>query len=314
MIILLAAFSYRLPAAGWKPQGWVEPAEGSRSALISDNDVDIDQALKTPQFYQLWLVLCLNVTAGIGVLGVARTMISEIFGSSLPNIVDASFAASYVVMISVFNMIGRFIWASASDYIGRRNTYWIFFLLGIALYLSVPYTAQQVSANPAVIWLLYFYAATMLIFTMYGGGFATIPAYLADIFGTRYVGGIHGRILTAWSTAGVLGPLAITSLRQNSVSQAISDLMQKIDPAAFRAQFGAPVEQLEILIQQNSVTISRLMEIAPAGTVDPTSGLYNSTMILMAALLAIALVSNALMRPVHSRHHIVDAQQQQTTI
>ncbi|MBT6480621.1 OFA family MFS transporter [Gammaproteobacteria bacterium] len=306
MVILVAAFSYRLPAEGWKPEGWTEPEQGSRNALISDKDVDIDQALKTPQFYQLWIVLCLNVTAGIGVLGVARTMISEIFGSSLPDIVNTSFAATYVVMISAFNMVGRFIWASASDYIGRRNTYWIFFVLGIALYLSVPYSAQQVSASPSVVWLVYFYAATMIIFTMYGGGFATIPAYLADIFGTRYVGGIHGRLLTAWSTAGVLGPLAITSLRQNSVTTAINDLMQVIDPSAFQAQFGAPVEQLQLLIDQNSVTIARLMEIAPPGTVDPTSGLYNSTMILMAALLGIALISNALMRPVNSRHHIAE--------
>ncbi|MBT7227856.1 MAG: OFA family MFS transporter [Gammaproteobacteria bacterium] len=306
MVILVAAFSYRLPAEGWKPEGWTEPEQGSRNALISDKDVDIDQALKTPQFYQLWIVLCLNVTAGIGVLGVARTMISEIFGSSLPDIVNTSFAATYVVMISAFNMVGRFIWASASDYIGRRNTYWIFFVLGIALYLSVPYSAQQVSASPSVVWLVYFYAATMIIFTMYGGGFATIPAYLADIFGTRYVGGIHGRLLTAWSTAGVLGPLAITSLRQNSVTTAINDLMQVIDPSAFQAQFGAPVEQLQLLIDQNSVTIARLMEIASPGTVDPTSGLYNSTMILMAALLGIALISNALMRPVNSRHHIAE--------
>ena len=307
MVILVAAFSYRLPAEGWKPEGWAEPEQGSRNALISDKDVDIDQALKTPQFYQLWIVLCLNVTAGIGVLGVARTMISEIFGSSLPDIVNTSFAATYVVMISAFNMVGRFIWASASDYIGRRNTYWIFFVLGIALYLSVPYSAQQVSASPSVVWLVYFYAATMIIFTMYGGGFATIPAYLADIFGTRYVGGIHGRLLTAWSTAGVLGPLAITSLRQNSVTAAINDLMQVIDPSAFQAQFGAPVGQVQLLIDQNSVTIARLMEIAPPGTVDPTSGLYNSTMILMAALLGIALISNALMRPVNSRHHIAES-------
>lgn len=305
-VMLIAAFSYRLPAPGWKPEGWTEPEQAARGGLITTRNVDIDQALKTPQFYQLWIVLCLNVTAGIGVLGVARTMITEIFGSSLPQVVDTAFAATYVVMISAFNMVGRFLWASASDYIGRRNTYWIFFVLGIALYLSIPWTAQQVSASPAVIWLVYFYGATMIIFTMYGGGFATIPAYLADIFGTRYVGGIHGRLLTAWSTAGVLGPLAITSLRQNSVNDAIRELVGVIDPERFREQFGAPVAQLEELVAQNTVTISRLMEIAPPGTADPTSGLYNSTMILMAMLLAIALLSNALMRPVDARHHIVE--------
>jgi len=306
VVMLIAAFSYRLPAPDWKPEGWQEPDPSSRSALISSRNVDIDQALKTPQFYQLWIVLCLNVTAGIGVLGVARTMITEIFGTTLPNVVDAGFAATYVVMISAFNMVGRFIWASTSDYIGRRNTYWVFFVLGIVLYLSVPFSAQQVSADPAVVWLVYFYAATMIIFTMYGGGFATIPAYIADIFGTRYVGGIHGRILTAWSTAGVLGPLAITSLRQNSVNSAIDELVALIDPQVFLAQFGAPIEQLELLVAQNSVNIARLMEIAPAGTPDPTSGLYNSTMVLMAALLAIALVANALMRPVDARHHMVE--------
>jgi MFS family permease len=304
LVMLAAAFSYRLPAPGWKPAGWVEPPHDARHRLITRNDVDIDQALKTPQFYQLWIVLCLNVTAGIGVLGVAKTMITEIFGTTLPGVVDATFAGTYVIMISAFNMVGRFIWASGSDYLGRRNTYWIFFVLGIFLYLSIPFTAQQVSANPAVVWLVYFYAATMIIFTMYGGGFATIPAYLADIFGTRYVGGIHGRLLTAWSTAGVLGPLAITSLREASVNDAIHKLMALVDPGAFLTRFGASADQLELLIEQRTVTIARLMEIVPTGTTDPTSGLYNSTMVLMSILLAVALVSNALMRPVHAKHHL----------
>ena len=306
VVMLIAAFSYRIPAKGWKPEGWKEPEEEERGALISGHNVHIDEALKTPQFYQLWIVLCLNVTAGIGVLGVARTMITEIFGTTLPHIVDTAFAATYVVMISAFNMVGRFIWASASDYIGRRNTYWVFFLLGIVLYLSIPFTAAQVNVNPSVVWLVYFYAATMIIFTMYGGGFATIPAYLADMFGTKYVGGIHGRLLTAWSTAGVLGPLAITSLRESSVNSAINELVTLIDPAAFRAAFGTGVDQLDVLVTQNSVTIARLMEIAPSGTIDPTSSIYNSTMILMAVLLGIALVSNALMRPVDPKHHLAE--------
>ena len=305
VIMMIAAFSYRLPAPGWQPAGWTPPDEAhAEKKMMTRNHVDIDQALKTRQFYQLWIVLCFNVTAGIGVLGVAKTMMTEIFGTTLPHIVDGAFAATYVVMISVFNMVGRFIWASTSDYIGRRNTYWIFFALGILLYCSIPYTAQQVSVNPVVVWLVYFYAATMIIFTMYGGGFATIPAYLADIFGTKYVGGIHGRLLTAWSTAGVLGPLAITSLRENAVTRAIDDLVGKIDPAAFAEAFGAGIDQLPALVQAKTVTIASLMDIAPAGTVDPTTNLYNSTMYLMALLLAIALVSNAFMRPVHPKHHM----------
>jgi len=308
-VMVAAAFSYRLPAPGWTPAGWVPPDEAHRAKrMISTHNVDINEALRTRQFYQLWIVLCFNVTAGIGVISVARTMMTEIFGTTLPAIVDGSFAATYVVMISLFNMIGRFVWASTSDYIGRRNTYWIFFALGIALYLSIPWAARQVSVTPAVVWLVYFYAATMIIFTMYGGGFATIPAYLADMFGTRYVGGIHGRLLTSWSVAGVLGPMAITVLRERAIDSAIRDLARVVDPERFRVAFGAGVEQLDALVAHQTVTIAKLMEIAPAGTVNPTSSLYNLTMVLMAALLAIALVANALMKPVAARHHMTEAQ------
>ncbi len=307
VVMLIAAFSYRLPADGWKPDGWTPPAQDAGSKkMITSHNVDIEEAMRTPQFYGLWIVLCMNVSAGIGVLGVASTMMSEIFGTTLPGIVDGAFAALYVSMISVFNMVGRFIWASSSDYIGRKNTYWVFFALGILLYLSVPFSANQVSASPAVVWLMLFYAATMIIFTMYGGGFATIPAYLADIFGTKYVGGIHGRLLTAWSTAGVVGPLAITSLRESAVMQAIGDLVSRIDPATFQARFGAGIDQLDALVAAQTVTIASLMEIAPAGTVDPTPGLYNNTMYLMAALLLIGLVANALMKPVAASHYLKD--------
>ena len=304
VIMLCAAFGYRIPREGWKPAGWEPPAEDKLKSMITQHHVHIDEALKTRQFYQLWVILCFNVTAGIGVLGVAKTMMSEIFGSTLPHIVDAAFASTYVLMISLFNMIGRIFWASSSDYLGRRNTYWIFFTLGIILYCSIPYTAQQVSVNPSVVWLVYFYAATMLIFTMYGGGFATIPAYLADIFGTKYVGGIHGRLLTAWASAGVFGPLAITSLREISVKNAIHDLMGKIDPTTFQEKFGAGVNQLDQLVTAKTVTINKLMEIAPSGTVDPTSGLYNTTMYLMAVVLFVALIMNATMRPVDAKHHM----------
>jgi MFS family permease len=305
VVMLLAAFSYRIPAPGWKPEGWTPPTAADETRkMVTLHNVDIDEALKTPQFYQLWIVLCMNVSAGIGVLGVASTMMSEIFGSTLPSIVDGAFAATYVSMISVFNMLGRFFWASSSDVIGRKNTYWIFFAVGIVLYCSVPFAAAQVGAHPSVTWLLLFYGATLLIFTMYGGGFATIPAYLADVFGTKFVGGIHGRLLTAWSTAGVLGPLAITSLRESAVARAIADLASRVDPAAFQQRFGAGLDQLDQLVAAQTVTIARLLEIAPAGTVDPTPSLYNSTMYLMAVLLAIGLVANALMKPVHPRHHL----------
>lgn len=304
VVMMIAAFAYRLPAEGWQPAGWELPAEQDGGKMITRYDVDIDEALRTPQFYQLWIVLCFNVTAGIGVLAVAKTMMTEIFGTTLPGIVDLKFAASYVLMISLFNMLGRFFWASISDYIGRKNTYHIFFVVGIFLYCSIPFFAQQVSADPAVVWLVGFYAATMLIFTMYGGGFATIPAYLADVFGTRYVGGIHGRLLTAWSTAGVLGPLAITTLRENAVSGAIKNLANIIDPGRFTAAFGVGTDQLDVLVEAKTVTIAKLMEIAPAGTIDPTPSLYNQTMYLMAVLLFVALLANACMRPVDPKHHM----------
>ena len=307
IVMILAACSYRIPAENWRPKG-CNPSDNPRAAkkMISVRHVHIDEAVRTPQFYLLWIILCFNVTAGIGVLGVAKTMMSEIFGTTLPKTVDAGYAATYVLMISIFNMAGRFFWASISDYIGRKVTYTLFFVAGIVLYLSIPYTAHQVSVSPSSVWLVYFYAATMIIITMYGGGFATIPAYLADLFGTRFVGGIHGKLLTAWSTAGVLGPLAITSLRESSLQQAIERLAGQVNPADFRAKFGAPLEALQTLVAQKTVTLPKLMEIAPAGTVNPASTLYNSTMILMAGLLVIALIANLLVRPVDSKHFMAE--------
>jgi MFS family permease len=305
IVMIIASFSYRVPAEGWKPKGWKPLAKDeSAKSMISHNDVHIDQAIKAPQFWKLWVVLCFNVTAGIGVIGVAKTMMVDIFGSTLPTVATATFAGTYVLMISVFNMCGRFFWASISDFIGRKNTYHWFFALGILLYLSIPYAASQVSADPSVTWLIMFYAATMIIFTMYGGGFATIPAYLADIFGTLHVGGIHGRLLTAWATAGVLGPFAITYLRNMSLNDAIADLVAKIDPAVFQAKFGSAVGQLNELVAAKTVTVNKLMELVPAGTIDPTPSLYNTTMYVMAALLVIAFFANLTVRPVDAKHHV----------
>ncbi|MEM1288699.1 MAG: OFA family MFS transporter [Pseudomonadota bacterium] len=296
IVMIIAAFQYRVPQEGWKPAGW-EPKPVA-SGMVTKNNVHIDQALKTPQFWLLWVVLCFNVTAGIGVIGVAKTMINEIFGDLV--IVTAAFAGTYVLMISVFNMVGRFFWASTSDFIGRKNTYHCFFILGTILYCTIPFWAGMGGTTA----LLGFYIATMIIFTMYGGGFATIPAYLADIFGTMHVGGIHGRLLTAWSTAGVLGPFAITFLRNLSKNNAINDLVAKVDPAVFQETFGAPVAQLRELVDANTVTIAKLMEIAPVGTVDPSSTLYNTTMFAMAGLLVIAFFANLMVRPVASKHHV----------
>jgi len=206
--MMIGALTIRIPVDGWKPEGWEPPKVENK--MISQNHVHIDQALKTPQFYLLWLVLCLNVTAGIGVLGQASVMIQEMF----KGLVTPAAAAGFVGLLSLFNMGGRFFWSSASDYIGRKNTYFIFFFIGAVLYSSVPAMGNQ--GNIALFVLLY-----ALIMSMYGGGFATIPAYLADIFGTLYVGGIHGRLLTAWSTAGVLGPVLVNYIREHEIAQGV---------------------------------------------------------------------------------------------
>lgn len=205
----IGSLTVRTPPEGWQPEGWVPPVVENK--MITKNHVYIDQALKTPQFYLLWAVLCLNVTAGIGVLGQASVMIQEIFKGA----VTPAAAAGFVGLLSLFNMGGRFFWSSSSDFIGRKNTYFVFFALGIALYAAVP--SVGAAGNMALFILLY-----AVILSMYGGGFATIPAYLADIFGTRYVGGIHGRLLTAWSTAGVLGPVLVNYIREFQIDQGVA--------------------------------------------------------------------------------------------
>lgn len=207
--MLIGALTIRLPPADWQPAGWTPKAGQNR--MITNNHVHIDQALKTPQFYLLWLVLCLNVTAGIGVLGQASVMIQEMFKGA----VTPAAAAGFVGLLSLFNMGGRFFWSSASDFLGRKNTYFVFFTLGPLLYAAVP--TMGMLGNIGLFIVLY-----AVIMSMYGGGFSTIPAYLADIFGTRFVGGIHGRLLTAWSTAGVLGPVLVNYLREFQIERGVA--------------------------------------------------------------------------------------------
>lgn len=309
--VLAAALAYRVPRENWKPEGWVLPNHSDTSTgappknvLITSENVHIDQALRTPQFYQLWLNLFCNVSAGIGLIGMAKTIMVDVFGHTMPTIVDGAFAATYVSMVSVANMVGRLGWATISDKLGRKLTYNTFFFAGIPLYLSVPYAAELAGTSEGIAPLVMFYASTMTIMTMYGGGFATIPAYLADIFGTKYVGGIHGRLLTAWSCAGVAGPLLITTLRKLSTESALNDLITKVDPVVFQQTFGCPTTDLQLLIEANTVTIGKLLAICPPDTIDPTPLIYNTTMYGCASLLALAALSNSLMRPVHPSHHM----------
>ncbi|MFN7362710.1 MAG: OFA family MFS transporter [Pirellulaceae bacterium] len=252
--MMIGAFAYRIPKEGWRPDGWkfLHP-EGDTQA----RHVPLDRACKTPQFVLLWLVLCLNVSAGIGLLGMASPLLQEVFGGRLIGEqlafeqLDsqqlqqvASIAAGFTGLLSFFNIVGRFFWASLSDYLGRKATFASFFALGCIGYASIPSLGHF--GNVAL-----YVAVFCGILTMYGGGFATIPAYLADQFGTRMVGAIHGRLLTAWSVAGVFGPVLVNYLN------------------AYQVRSG----------------------VAPARA-------YDTTMYLLATMLAVGFVCNALVKPV----------------
>lgn len=205
--MIAGALGYRLPPPGWTPAGWTPPPTAAASAVQA---VPVDVAWRTPQFWLLWAVLCLNVSAGIGILGMASPMIQEVFKGR----VGPSAAAGFAGLLSLFNIGGRIFWASLSDRIGRKATYAIFFALGVALYAGVPIAGAGGH-------LAAFVAMFCIILTMYGGGFATIPAYLADLFGVYHVSAIHGRLLTAWSTAGILGPVLVNYVREYQIGRGV---------------------------------------------------------------------------------------------
>lgn len=205
--MIVGSLIVRVPPRGWAPAGYVAPS--STEKMITTKNVLREEALKTPQFYLLWVVLFCNVTAGIGVLGQASLMIQEMFG------VTAIAAAGFVGLLSIFNMAGRIFWASLSDSIGRKPTYVIFFALGAVLYVLVP-TFGHIHS------IVLFILAFLVILSMYGGGFATIPAYLRDLFGTVNVGAIHGVLLTAWSAAGVVGPVLVNYIREYQITHGVA--------------------------------------------------------------------------------------------
>lgn len=212
----------RAPSPGWMPAGYVPPTAADESRkMVTVHNVTANEAIKTGQFWLLWWVLCLNVTAGIGVLGQASLMIQEMFPLRFPHdtpvavAASAAAAAGFVGLLSIFNMLGRISWASASDFLGRKRTYAIFFSLGAVLYALVPWTGNTHNITLFIIFYL-------IILSMYGGGFATIPAYLRDIFGTIQVGAIHGRLLTAWSAAGIFGPVLINYIRQYQLDHGVA--------------------------------------------------------------------------------------------
>jgi MFS family permease len=210
-LMMFGVLTVRVPPPGWSPAGWTPPATAKR--MITTANVHVDVALRTRAFWLLWAVLCLNVTAGIGVLGQASAMSQEMF----PGVIGVTAAAGFVGLLSLFNMAGRFFWSSLSDVIGRKPTYAVYFALGLALYAIVPLTGA--SGLNSVILFVVCYAVIM---SMYGGGFATIPAYLKDMFGTMHVGAIHGRLLTAWSVAGVAGPVLVNYIREFQIERGVA--------------------------------------------------------------------------------------------
>ena len=245
VFMMFGVFTVRLPAPGWTPAGYSAAQQAKAHRTPPAPDVHVNEAIKTKQFWLLWVVLCLNVTAGIGVLGQASPMIQEMF----PGVIGAAAAAGFVGLLSLANMIGRFVWSSCSDIIGRRTTYMIFFVLGAALYAAIPTTGRMGSVT-------YFVAFYAVILSMYGGGFATIPAYLRDLFGVMHVGAIHGRLLTAWSVAGVAGPVLVNYIREYQIAHGVAK-----------------------------------------------ANAYSVTMYLMASLLVVGFIANALVKPVDASHH-----------
>ena len=193
----------RVPAEGWSPPGW-DPASSKQGTLISRGQVSAANAIKTPQFWLLWVVLCFNVTAGIGILEKANPIFQDFFrDATLAQTIGAA-AVGFVSILSLANSAGRIAWSSLSDVLGRKNMYRIYLGVGALLYLLL----TLIQNGSKVLFLI----AAILILSFYGAGFATVPAYLRDLFGTYEVGAIHGRLLTAWSTAGVLGPVIVNAL------------------------------------------------------------------------------------------------------
>jgi MFS family permease len=226
LFMAAGALGFRVSPSGWRPLGWA-PLAGQGNAMITRANVHLDRSWKTPQFWLIWGVLCLNVTAGIGVISMASPMLQDVFGAKLVGVDSAAAitpaqkaaivaaAAGLVGLISLFNALGRIFWASLSDRIGRKNMYYTIFVLGIIIYGLLPTWGHL--GQPVL-----FVLSICVILSMYGGGFATVPAYLADIFGTQMVGAIHGRLITAWSVAGVVGPALIAGLRQFQIDHGVA--------------------------------------------------------------------------------------------
>jgi len=294
--MMAGAFGYRVPPTGWKPSGWTAPASAAANTMITQRHVHVSKAWKTSQFWLIWGVLCLNVTAGIGILGMASPLLQEVFGGHLINLdlgfndlslaqkaQIATIAAGFTGLLSLFNIGGRFFWASLSDRIGRKMTYFAFFVIGIVLYASIPSIGKAGHLG-------FFVLSFCIILSMYGGGFATVPAYLADMFGSQMVGAIHGILLTAWSTAGVLGPFVVNYIRESQIAAGVPKahaydvtmyvlagmlalgficnlLVRPVKPEVFMTEAELAAERK--LSSDRDVPVSSGAQMAGAGTANP---------------------------------------------
>jgi len=272
---------------------------------VVESYVPLETVMTLPQFKYLWLGVCGNAMAGVAIIACAKTMMGDVFGTQLPMYVDGAFAASYVAGLSLANMSGRLGWATASDFLGRKNVYLAFGVIGLPLCLAIPQLTAAVSLEPSTTHLWMFVATSSALVTCYGGLLGVLPAYIADTFGVKNTTPIFARAMTGWAAAALVGPQLLTYLRGRDYDFALRELATKVDSATFQAKFGgAGLDQLNELIASKTVTISALMEIVPPGTIDPTASIYDSSMYAMAGALGTAFVCNLLMRPVAARHFV----------
>jgi len=296
-----SALMIRRPPPGYIPAGYTPPETSAAGA-----NVHVDTVLKTPQFWFLWTTCTLLATGGMGLMSVAKPMIQNVFTGAMPGLVTTSFASAYLMAMSAGNVAGRIGWSAISDKIGRRNTFHIYTLGSIPIFGSLPFLINQCVTDPtgpmAPMFLAAFCGSTIAAISIMGGVFAVLPAYEADLYGPKYVGAIHGRFLLAATVSTIVGPGLLLNLMKMAETDALKDMLSRVDPALFSERFGTDLSQAQTLIEAKTLTISKLMTIMPQGTVDPTPFLYNNTMYTMAGLVSAAAALHFMVRPVNTKY------------
>lgn len=284
----------RAPPTGWVPQGFTADPTSTAGTTAGINSSVV---LRDASFPLLWVTVFGNAVGGLALISASKMVMTDIWSTALPTIVTASFATAYVTSLGLANSFGRLTWAIASDKLGRRNTYSVF-ALGIPIMAGTPFliaTAME-GAGAATVPLAMFVGGSVFCIVNYGGIFSVLPAYIADLYGQKHSTSIHGMALTAWAASATAGPMGLAALRGHEQSKAIDNLAATVDPAKFEAAFGMSLEYKQSLIDSKTLTISRLMEIVPPGTVDPTPYLYNSTFYTAAGFIGLAAVCNQLLK------------------